>query len=331
MAWCPKCKNEYVDGITTCTDCNVELVDSLDDIVEYKQIFINGFDDFDNLIDYLHELGIESAHKEFSEEENCEVIAVLPKDYTDAKIHITVYVQNELPYYTDEESEYEESGEYEESDISDESNGDNDSADGYKENLNEEDDMTSSESDDDGLADSEPGNDLDAVREHEKDHNFMVSDKSTSYVHLADKYEDVKSSAYTLLVVGTLGLVALIFEIAGMYTIPFNTNTKWLFYFVFGGILTACVIGGIISMMRATTLKIEAEKEDQMIKDILTWFSENVTPEEIDKNIDLDVQEELLYFNRADYIKETIMHQFENADEPLVESLIEKIYSSYYE
>lgn len=84
-------------------------------------------------------------------------------------------------------------------------------------------------------------------------------------------------------------------------------------------------------MMRATTLKIEAEKEDQMIKDILTWFSENVTPEEIDKNIDLDVQEELLYFNRADYIKETIMHQFENADEPLVESLIEKIYSSYYE
>lgn len=28
--WCPKCKNEYVEGITTCADCGVELVDSLE-------------------------------------------------------------------------------------------------------------------------------------------------------------------------------------------------------------------------------------------------------------------------------------------------------------
>ena len=29
--WCPKCKNEYVKGITTCTDCNCALVDSLEE------------------------------------------------------------------------------------------------------------------------------------------------------------------------------------------------------------------------------------------------------------------------------------------------------------
>lgn len=27
--WCPKCKNEYIEGITTCVDCGCELVDSL--------------------------------------------------------------------------------------------------------------------------------------------------------------------------------------------------------------------------------------------------------------------------------------------------------------
>lgn len=30
MAWCPKCKCEYVDGITICADCGCELVDSLE-------------------------------------------------------------------------------------------------------------------------------------------------------------------------------------------------------------------------------------------------------------------------------------------------------------
>ena len=29
--WCPKCKNEYVNGITTCADCNCALVESLEE------------------------------------------------------------------------------------------------------------------------------------------------------------------------------------------------------------------------------------------------------------------------------------------------------------
>lgn len=29
MPWCPKCKNEYIEGITTCVDCGVDLVDEL--------------------------------------------------------------------------------------------------------------------------------------------------------------------------------------------------------------------------------------------------------------------------------------------------------------
>ena len=30
MAWCPQCKNEYTEGITTCADCHCDLVDDLE-------------------------------------------------------------------------------------------------------------------------------------------------------------------------------------------------------------------------------------------------------------------------------------------------------------
>lgn len=30
MAWCPKCKSEYIEGIKVCADCGCELVDSLE-------------------------------------------------------------------------------------------------------------------------------------------------------------------------------------------------------------------------------------------------------------------------------------------------------------
>lgn len=37
MAWCPKCRNEYVEGITMCKDCSETLVDSLE---EYDKILL---------------------------------------------------------------------------------------------------------------------------------------------------------------------------------------------------------------------------------------------------------------------------------------------------
>ena len=35
--WCPKCKNEYVEGITHCADCGMELVESLNAKVSQEE------------------------------------------------------------------------------------------------------------------------------------------------------------------------------------------------------------------------------------------------------------------------------------------------------
>ena len=31
MAWCPKCKCEYVEGVTKCADCGIDLVEQLEE------------------------------------------------------------------------------------------------------------------------------------------------------------------------------------------------------------------------------------------------------------------------------------------------------------
>lgn len=235
MAWCPKCKNEYIDGVTKCSDCGADLVDSLED----DNISTNASD-------------MNTDNEIFDSTQNNDV-----------------------------------------------SNDSSDSNAAMEEN----------------------------VFVNEEGH----SSSSPTYTKLSDKYEDVKSSAYTLLFVGAVGFIAILLEAFGVFNIPIAHQTKWLFYTVMGGIFIAFIISGIISFMHAKQLKIDAESEDKLIDEILSWFRANYTKENIDSQIDTDVQEELLYFNRAEYIKNEIMHQFESADEPLVDSLIEIIYTEFFE
>lgn len=73
MAWCPKCKFEYVDGIKICPDCKVELVASLDEANQESVDFVSddpnvSEEDIEEAImPYMDELPDEEERKEILE------------------------------------------------------------------------------------------------------------------------------------------------------------------------------------------------------------------------------------------------------------------------
>lgn len=152
-----------------------------------------------------------------------------------------------------------------------------------------------------------------------------------TYVKKADKYEDVRSSAFTMLIVGMLGIIFVILALTKVINIPFSEATAWLFYSIMSIVFVAFAIAGFFSLRRANKLKDEAEIENKKIDEINAWANENVSKTVIDTGLDLNESVEILYFSRAEKIKGLLMHQFEDVDEGLIDLLTESIYTNIYE
>lgn len=158
-----------------------------------------------------------------------------------------------------------------------------------------------------------------------------TDNKVSSFVKLSDKYNDIISSASTMLIVGIIGILFMILLLTDIIPLPLNTSTAWLFDSVMGGIFIIFIISGIVSFMHAKQVKIDADEEDKLIDELLSWADVNITKDMLDEGLDLTQPEELLYFSRADKIKDKLMHQFENADEALIYEYTEQIYQNIYE
>ena len=152
-----------------------------------------------------------------------------------------------------------------------------------------------------------------------------------TYVKKADKYEDVKSSAFTMLIVGMLGIIFVILALTKVINIPFSKATAWLFYSIMSIVFVSFTIAGLISLVKANKLKEEAAIENKKIEEINNWAKENISQSIIDTDLDTNETVEILYFFRADKIKNLLMHQFEDTDEGLIDLLTESIYTKIYE
>lgn len=222
--WCPKCKNEYVQGITQCADCGVALVNSLE-------------------------------------------------EYEAAEAKASMEAFREM---------YENS---EESAVSD---------------------GTAKETDD------------------------APVQAAHAYVSKKSKTEDLKSTAYTFTIVGTLGLVLLV--LFAVDVIPLHTASymKVMICLVMGAMFLIFLAIGIRSFAQIKSYSDAADNEEHLLAEITTWFRDSYDKAAIDTGLDLSQQEEMLYFSRYEVMRKYITEKYPKVEESLLDHIIETLYAEIF-
>lgn len=103
MAWCPKCKTEYRDGIATCADCGATLVDHL---VEEATSLIAMIQDTviaEKFFDFLNYSNLQSSTLSYDKEGDFYSIYTNQEESQEAKKLFATFRQEEQEYFSDKE------------------------------------------------------------------------------------------------------------------------------------------------------------------------------------------------------------------------------------
>ena len=152
------------------------------------------------------------------------------------------------------------------------------------------------------------------------------------YRRASDRAEDLRSSAYTLLIIGVLGLVAVFLLYIGAIPIQFSgtgryitTGTMFVMFLLF-------FIIGINSFRKIGPLTEEAEREEKKIEEIRNFFHESYTAESLDseamKGMDASVD---AYFIRSSFMKAKLNERFMDLEPSFLEFIVDDLYSEMFE
>lgn len=152
------------------------------------------------------------------------------------------------------------------------------------------------------------------------------------YMNHAERAEENRTSAYTLLVVGGIGLFVIILFFFDVISVQMTLISKYMISGVMGVMFILFIIMGIVSMRNSRILEKKAGKENNLTQEIKKWCMENLSGDVIDGELAMEgLSEEMKYFQRFDKVKVMIQKQFMNLDDAYLDRLIDEVYPEVFE
>lgn len=156
--------------------------------------------------------------------------------------------------------------------------------------------------------------------------------KAEVYINNEERAEENKSAAYALLLVGVAGIILIVLFFLDIIPIPMSRFSKYMITGVMGVMFILFFIMGIVSLRNFKLFKEKAYKENNLTKSIKDWCMSSLSKEDVDSNFDFDgVPEEIKYFQRIGFLKNSINKQFMNLDEGYLDRLVEEVYPDIFE
>lgn len=154
------------------------------------------------------------------------------------------------------------------------------------------------------------------------------------YIDSEERAQENRSSAWTLLIVGGVGLVAIVLVLLNVIQLPLSGFNKYMVCGVLGILCVIFVISGFISIKKSKTYTESASMEKDNEKQIIDWCKENEIAKKIDEMIANqfpNLPEEEVYFRRYEGLKYYVFKNFQSMSLPFLEHVVDEIYDSLFE
>jgi len=153
------------------------------------------------------------------------------------------------------------------------------------------------------------------------------------YMNSAERAEENRSSAWTLLVVGGVGLIIIVLGAFGVIPLPMRGFSKMMTLGVLGALCVIFVIMGIVSFKKSKVYASQAAVEGDREANVIAWFEENYPAEKIDEMLggelyDLSIEE--LYFKRFSVIKQLLYFNFKDAGIEFQDHMADEVYEAFF-
>lgn len=153
------------------------------------------------------------------------------------------------------------------------------------------------------------------------------------YMDSAERAEDNRTSAWTLLLVGSIGIIVLVLGFFGIIPFPVRGFTRYMFFGVLMVLCLVFLVSGVISLKKSKTYSEAAVTEKDNKQKIIDWCVENQVAQKIDESLlnagEMSVEEE--YFKRSERLKHVVFNQFQSMSIEFLSDVVDDIYDSLFE